>query len=268
MPAVFFFRRLCPFFIFLLPAEMRKLLLLTAFLGVTSAFAQEDDREILRGTVLYRNTAVPNENVINTTAGTATITDEQGRFAIGAKLDDELVFMALNYELQVVTINEEILRRNRLVVEVNEKVTELDEVTVSPEEQEEFLRLQNERFKGFDYEVDETSEVQNIALDPTVTGMQNGLNFVNIFKLLAGTLNKKKETEGTELKMSDVLRQIYDDTFFIRDLKLPPDGIEDFLYFCDAQMPSRSLLRKENEFELIEFLVTQSDAYRKSLQED
>ena len=76
------------------------------------------------------------------TAGIATITDGDGRFAIDAKLGDELVFMALNYELKIVEVDEATLRRNRLVVEVNEKITQLDEVTVSPEDQEEFLRLQ------------------------------------------------------------------------------------------------------------------------------
>ncbi|WP_088342278.1 hypothetical protein [Robiginitalea sediminis] len=247
---------------------MKKLLILALTLGIFSPVAaQDEDRELLRGSVLYRNTPVPNENVINTTAGLATITDDSGAFTIPVKLGDELVFMALNYELEVVEVSEEILRRNRLVVEVNEKVTELDEVTVSPEEQQEFLRLQNEDFKQFDYDTDETSEFQNIAEDQTVRGMQYGLNFVNIFKLLAGTLKKDTaEEQAPTLKMSDVLVQIYDEAFFIRDLKIPPDRIGQFLDFCDNQMPPRSLLRKENEFELIDFLVKQSDAFRKTME--
>ena len=237
-------------------------------LSAAQLTAQEDDRTLLRGTVLYRNSAVPNENVINTTAGTATITNENGTFAIPVKLGDELVFMALNYQLEIVEVDAEILKRNRLVVEVNEKVTELDEVTVSPEQQKEFLRLQNEDFKGYDYETDETTEFQNVAEDPTVQGMQYGLNFVNIFKLLAGTLKKEPEQAAPELKMSDVLSQIYDDIFFVRDLKIPPDKIQEFLYYCDDQLPSRELLRKENEFELIDFLVNQSEAFRETLPED
>ncbi len=167
---------------------MRLLILMIVFFGVlVPGRAQEDDRTLLRGTVLYRNSVVPNENVINTTAQQATITDEGGKFAIPVKVGDEVVFMALNYQLQMVKITEDILKNNRLVVEVTEKVTELDEVVLSPEDQEEFIRLSNEDFKGFDYDTDETSEVVNIAEDPTTRGMQYGLNFVNIFKLLAST---------------------------------------------------------------------------------
>ena len=242
---------------------MTRLLTFLLTLGVFLTLqAQENDRELLRGTVLYRNTPVPSENVINTTAGRATITDERGEFAIAVREGDELVFMALNYELQVVTVSAEMLQRNRLVVEVNEKVTQLDEVTVSPEEQQEFLRLQNEDFKQFDYEADETSDFQNIAQDQTVRGMQYGLNFVNLFKLLTGTYKRQNPQEPIALKMSDVLLQIYDEAFFVQDLKIAPDRIGEFLTYCDSQLPPRSLLRKENEFELIDFLVTQSEAFR------
>ncbi|MFZ9005129.1 MAG: carboxypeptidase-like regulatory domain-containing protein, partial [Robiginitalea sp.] len=192
---------------------MKKFYLVLLCLGVFGpAGAQDEDRSLLRGTVLYRNSVVPNENVINTTAQLATITNEQGRFAIPVKEGDELVFMALNYQLQVVKITAEIIKNNRLVVEVTEKVTELDEVVVSPEDQEEFIRLSNEDFKGFDYDTDETSDVVNIAEDATVRGMQYGLNFVNIFKPLASTVGSEKQQEAPPLKASEVLRQVYDDS--------------------------------------------------------
>jgi hypothetical protein len=247
---------------------MKKFYLFLFCLGfLVTAGAQEEDRSLLRGTVLYRNSVVPNENVINTTAQKATITDEQGRFAIEVKEGDELVFMALNYQLQMVKITAEIIKNNRLVVEVTEKVTELDEVVVSPEDQEEFIRLSNEEFKGFDYDTDETSEVTNIAEDPTVRGMQYGLNFVSIFKLLANAIEGDKKQEVAPLKVSEVLRQVYDDNFFVRDLKIPQDRIDAFLLYCDNQLPPRTLLRKENEFQLIDFLVTQSEAFRE-IQED
>lgn len=240
----------------------RLLIILLIVSSVTYLQAQEDDRTLLRGTVLYRNSVVPNENVINTSAQLATITNERGEFTIPVKEGDELVFMAVNYQLQMVKVTTDILKNNRLVVEVTEKVTELDEVVVSPEDQEEFIRLSNEEFKGFDYETDQTTEVSNIAEDMTTRGMQYGLNFVNIFKLLASTVSGDKGDEPPPLKVSEVLRQVYDDPFFVQDLQIPPDQIDAFLIYCDNQLPPRTLLRKENEFELIDFLVRQSEDFR------
>lgn len=216
---------------------------------------------------MYRNTSVPNENVINSTSGEATITNDNGEFIIAVKAEDQVVFTAVNYQLMVVKITPEILQNNRLVVEVTEKVTELDEVVVTPENQEGFLRVKNEDFKEFNYEIDRGTEVVNVAESQTVRGMQHGLNIKNIFKALF----KSREVDGEErepLKVSEVLRHVYDDEFFVVDLKLPQDKIDAFLIYCDDKIPSQTLLKKENEFQLIDFLVTQSKEYLETLNEE
>ncbi len=240
-----------------------KLLLVFSFLIVLSTQAQDDDRQMLRGQVLYRNVNVPNENVINATSEAFTITNEDGEFAIRVKVGDELVFTAINYQLEVVKITEEILKKNRLVVEVNEKVTQLDEVVVSPEDQAKFLQMQNEDFRQYDYEIDRGTEVENIATSRVDRGLlQNGLNFVNIFKaLMKSGSDSGEESTRAPLKVSEVLRHVYDDEFFVKDLKLPQDKIDEFLFYCDTKVPPQSLLRKDNEFQLIDFLVTQSKNY-------
>jgi len=233
-----------------------------SFLFINIGFSQDEIRQLLRGQVLYRNTNVANENVINSTSEMATITNDRGQFAIAVKSGDVLVFTAVNYELKVVTITEQIIQNNRLVVEVNEKVTELDEVIVTPEDQERFIQLKNEELKVYEYEIDRSTEVENIALSQSERGMRDGLNFVNIFKaLLKSVKGQGKEAAREPLKISEVLRQVYDDEFFVVDLKLPQDSIDAYLVYCDAQMPSQSLLQKDNEFELIDFLVTHSKTF-------
>ncbi|NND78276.1 MAG: hypothetical protein HKN53_00085 [Maribacter sp.] len=236
------------------------LLALSIFMFVSMGHAQDDDRSYLRGQVLYRNAFVPNENVINTTSEFATITNNKGEFLIKVKVGDELVFTAVNYQLQIVIITEEIIRRGRLVVEVKEKVTQLDEVVVTPEEQEKFLEVKNEEFKDFEYEADRSTEVENIAMPEITRGMKDGINFVNIFKALAKANTTADETRAP-LKMSQVMRQVYEDEFFVSDLHLPQDQIDAFLIYCDSKMPTQTLLRKENEFQLIDFLVTHSKTF-------
>lgn len=246
--------------------DMKRILLLVpALFFLTLGIAQTEDRRPLRGQVMYRNVPVPNENVINTTTERATITNEKGEFLIYVREGDELVFTAVNYQIEILKVTPEILRKNRLVVEVNEKVTELDEVTVSPENQTKFLRLQNEEFKEYEYETDATSEFRNVALDPAGVQMRDGLNFVNIFKALFLSGNRDESADRTPLKVSEVLRQVYDDDFFVRDLQLSQDQIDAFLVYCDSKLPAQSLLRKDNEFQLIEFLVNHSKEFRQSL---
>jgi len=119
----------------------------------------------------------------------------------------------------------------------------------------------------FDYEIDRGTEVENVASSRITRGMKDGINFVNIFKALF----KSQEVNGQQrapLKVSEVLRHVYDDEFFVVDLKLPQDKIDAFLLYCDDKIPSQTLLRKENEFQLIDFLVTQSKEYLASLNEE
>ncbi|NDV44614.1 carboxypeptidase-like regulatory domain-containing protein [Flagellimonas sediminis] len=246
---------------------MKKIVLILFSLLVSGWSLAQDSRQLLRGKVLYRSSNVPNENVINSTSGEATITNDNGEFAIEVKAGDKVVFTAVNYQLEVVTITPEILQNNRLVVEVNEKVRELDEVVVTPENQAKFLEVKNEDFKEFNYEIDRNTEVVNVAESRTVRGMQDGLNFVNIFKALFKSRQEESGEEREPLKVSEVLRHVYDDEFFVVDLKLPQDKIDAFLLYCDDKIPSQTLLKKENEFQLIDFLVTQSKSYLETLEE-
>ena len=228
--------------------------------------AQDDGRQMLRGQVIYKQNAVANQNVINITSQHATITNDRGEFAIRVKTDDELGFTAVNYQIMIVKITDSILENNRLVIEVNEKVTELDEVVVTPEQQEKFLEMENKILKEeYVYEIDRSTEVENIAYEPTQTNLTNGLNFVGIYKALAKAAKGDKVEEKEQLKMSEVLRQVYDDEFFVVDLSIPQDKIDAFLYFCDTQMSGPSLLTKDHEFQLIDFLVNHSETFLQSI---
>lgn len=236
------------------------------FISLPLVLLSQEDRTLVRGKVIYLNTNVPNENVINITAETATITDDKGEFMIGVKEGDVLAFTSLNYQFKTVTITADIIQKNRMVVSVDEKITELDEVIVTPENRERFLQLKGEEFKQVDYTTDQATRVDNVALPLQDRGMQYGLNFVNIFKALFKA-NSENPDVLSQVKVSEVLRQVYDDEFFVRDLNIAQDQIDAFLFFLDEKTPPRELLRKDQEFQLIDYLVNSSKEYNQILAE-
>jgi len=243
---------------------MRIKLFFGLFFSFGLLFAQQSkspELHLLRGQVLYRNSFVQDEAVVNSTRDLSTITDQNGAFEIYVAVGDELVFKAVNYQLEVVKITTDIIQNNRLVVEVTERVNELDEVVVGPENQQKFIELKNEEFKGYDYGIDRSTPVQNTVLSPSATGMRDGLNFVAMYKLLKSLLFSA-DPEKPSVPLSKALRTVYEDDFFINDLGLELAEIELFLKFCNETIPARDLLRKENEFELIEFLVNSSTAFK------
>ncbi|MEL4307848.1 carboxypeptidase-like regulatory domain-containing protein [Joostella sp. CR20] len=216
----------------------------------------QENTVLLKGKVMYHNTSVSNENVINVTTEKATITNKDGEFEITVKKGDKLAFTAMNYEFKTVEITDEILENNRLVVEVNEKITELDQVVVTPEDRAEYIRLKNEEFKQYAYETDQATPTVNYAIPVSQRGMVNGLNFVNIYKALFKSHKDKEETKI--ILPSQVLRQVYDDEFFVMDLNIPQDQIDEFLFYVDDKLPSQTLMQRSHEFELIDFLVDES----------
>ncbi len=246
--------------------HLMKNVLFLLYLVISFSVFGQSDLVRLKGQVLYRNSFVSDEAVVNSTREISTITDENGAFTIEVAVGDELVFTAVNYQLEVIQITEDILNNGRLVVEVTEKVRQLDEVVVTPDNQEAFIELKNEEFKGFEYEMDRASPVENIALSSTARGMQDGLNFISVFKLLKSLLVPNEGDNVPKLKLSEALAKVYDERFFLQDLKLSPAQIPDFLTYCDERVPTYQLLRKENEFELLEFLVTTAEAFKKEMQ--
>ena len=243
---------------------MRKTISILILLCAVFGTAQQDYRTWLRGKVLYQDSSVVAANILNTNSEQATITDDNGEFAIEVKLGDELIISSVQYEIRVLIITKEILQRNRLVVDVNEKIQVLDEVVVSPTRPEKFLDLQEEEFKKFDYTSDKSTRVENEILRKNQ--LYEGVDFVNIFKLMYKALRKKNSDDqiGSSYAPSDVIRQIYPDAFFSEELHIPQGQIGLFLEFIDDRLEAKDLLKKENEFQLMDFLIKQSEKFART----
>ena len=242
---------------------MMKQLLLFIFFIHLSFTAICQDRRPLKGQLLYKNTKVVAANVVNNTAQTNTITDSEGAFEIDVLLGDEIIFSSVQYRIRSVKITEDILSKNRLVVSVNENINELKEVVVTTDDVEKFLDLKEEEFKGFDYEKDKSSKLVNKAYNDRQ--LSDGIDFVNIAKLLARALGNKSSDEQMRMKPSEILPLVFEDDFFAVDLGLDKSQVISFLEFIDNRMKTGELLKKDKEFQLIDFLINESKEFKNDL---
>ena len=243
---------------------MKQLLLFIFF--IHSSFAAIcQDRRPLKGQLLYKNTKVVAANVVNNTAQTNTITDSDGAFEIDVLLGDEIIFSSVQYRIRSVKITEDILSKNRLVVSVNENINELKEVVVTTDDVEKFLDLKEEEFKGFDYEKDKSSKLVNKAYNDRQ--LSDGIDFVNIAKLLARAFGNKSSDEQMRMKPSEILPLVFEDDFFEVDLGLDKSQVISFLEFIDNRMKTGELLKKDKEFQLIDFLINESKEFKNDLED-
>ena len=227
----------------------------------SSIILNSQDRKPIKGQLLYKNTKVIAANVINNTSQMNTITDSDGFFEIDVALGDEIIFSSVQYRIRSVIITDEILKKNRLVVSVNENINELKEVVVTTEDVEKFLDLKEEEFKGFDYEEDKSSKLINRATSNRQ--LSNGIDFVNIARLLARAIKNKTPEEQMKMKPSEILPLVFELSFFEEDLGIQRSQVNSFLEHIDKNMKTSKLLKKDKEFELIDYLVDQSELFKK-----
>ena len=230
------------------------------FLFLSLQFAYNQDRELIQGKVIYRNINVVAANVINNTSQNTTITDDLGEFQIYAREGDEIIFSSVQYIIRTVRITDEIIKNKRLTVQINERIQELDEVVITPDNTEKFLDLKEEEFKGFDYIADKSTRVQNNLTE--TRQLKNGVDFVNIFKLLKTIIDSKSEEEKESLLASEVIPYLLEDDFFTESLLLASSQIIDFLIYIDSRPNSVDILLEKNQFLLIDFLLNESIRYK------
>ena len=230
------------------------------FLFLSLQFAYNQDRELIQGKVIYRNINVVAANVINNTSQNTTITDDQGEFQIYAREGDEIIFSSVQYIIRTVRVTDEIIKNKRLTVQINERIQELDEVVITPDNTEKFLDLKEEEFKGFDYIADKATRVQYNLTE--TRQLKNGVDFVNIFKLLKTIIDSKSEEEKESLLASEVIPYLFEDDFFTESLLLASSQIVDFLIYIDSRPNSVDILLEKNQFLLIDFLLNESIRYK------
>lgn len=249
---------------------MKLKLLLFSLLISTLMLAQDADRKILRGAVVYRNVKVVGVNIVNNTTSKGTTTNKKGEFEILAKKDDILIFSSVQYTIKEIVITDKIIDNNRLVVEVKEKVEALDEVVISPENRDKFLDFQEEeivKYKDYQFADDRYSEVRNTALGQTEFRGANILGLVGMLvnSIFKGKGKKREKAKAIYERTSfNEIRYRYKDDFFTKNLGIPEDKISAFLYYCDDQMPSEDIFLEKNEFLMIDFMVKNSKEYLNS----
>tara|TARA_X000001036_G_C20657324_1_gene797508 strand:+ start:234 stop:965 length:732 start_codon:yes stop_codon:yes gene_type:complete len=242
-----------------------KIILFLSFSILFSTSLLSQERQLIKGKLLYKNTVVVAANVVNNTAQTNTITNSDGEFEIKVAEGDEIIFSSVQYLIRSVKITQEILTKNRLVVSVNENITELKEVVVTTEDKDRFLDLLEEEFKGFDYDQDKSTRINNKLTDDRL--ITNGIDFVNIAKLISKALSSKSKEEQMKMKPSEVLPLVFETSFFENDLSLRNDQVVGFLEYIDAQMKTSELLKQSKQFQLIDYLINKSKMYKNILSE-
>lgn len=251
-----------------------KLLLIGFFLMGFRTSAQTFDPKILEGKVYSGDGDVAATHVLNTTTRKAAITDVDGFFSIAVNLNDTLVFSAVQYQKKTLVITVGIMESKFISVALEEGNIALDEVVVTP------YNLTGELGRDMGR--------LNVATPITATalGLPNayvriptqaerklfeatsGGGFIPlnpIINAITGRTKQLKQLVAVEKKYArtERVQQFYPDSLWIKELKIPADKLDDFLYFCEVDPAFTAVVDTADKLKIWDYLKHKSIAYRK-----
>ncbi|WP_019037993.1 carboxypeptidase-like regulatory domain-containing protein [Psychroflexus tropicus] len=256
---------------------MRFISTIILVLSFQSLFAQIGERVYVAGEVIVPQDGEASQiEVINQNTNKGTVTNEYGQFGITVKEGDRLRFEAIQYQNFTVIIDDNIIKKKKLTIKINDEINTLDEVIVRPYDLEGNIEVDVRKVKTEFYEAPESEAVINEyegnqpyvgsqTLTENVTTEQrfirNGLNIANIFREILSS-REVKEDHKLPQNVDVMVRKMYKDSFFKENLDIEESEINNFIFFVEDKGLTKSMLEKGNELDLIEFLIKKSESFK------
>lgn len=241
-----------------------KLSILLIILSVSMGFGQSQK---LKGYVYDEDASVKGCTILNVTSSAKTYTDNLGYFELLAAEGDSLVFSSLFHSKLTVVLDKTHFLENQVFV-LKSVVNQLDEVLLTD--------TQNKRYNTHEFNTKLSSIIQeDIKRNSHLYGInasQYGVDFVYLYKLVAGLFKKKPTYKESPLNYNNLKELFESSGFFTEDLLTESMGIAKdqkflFLEFCSLRRIDSSLARKEREMELLDTLMLRSIEFKQILSE-
>ncbi|WP_243698910.1 hypothetical protein [Flavobacterium sandaracinum] len=242
-----------------------KIVLLCLIFFSQFTFGQNENRKSLHGQFTNEFALVDNGYVFNLNSKTRTFISNQGFFDILAKAKDTLLVSSPAFKSKKIVLEDKDFIKPLFVVLLEAQTTLLKEVIVKGKTDIKPAIGNSQGIVDIEFIDDAKSSPINRTM-PLNGTIENGMDFVRIFKMVSKVFKKDVAvTEGSNalVDFSDVVSKGLDRYFFTNTLKLKSEEIELFLDYCENDAKSKTLLKQEDEFMLIDFLITKNEEFKR-----
>ena len=229
------------------------------------SFGQNENRKSLHGQFINESALVDNGYVFNLNSKTRTFISGQGFFDILAKAKDTLLVSSPSFKSKKIVIQDKDFSKPLFVVNLETQTTLLKEVIVKRKAEIKPITGNSQGIVDLQFFDDAKSSPVNRTM-PSDGSIENGMDFVRVFKMVSKLFKNdsaKKTDLNAKVDFSDVVFRGIDKYFFINTLKLKNEEIGLFLDYCENDPKSKSLLKQEDEFLLIDFLITKNEEFKR-----
>ena len=249
------------------------ILLLLITLTSTIIFSQEKNKTI-EGFIGYENHPLKDVHILNKTSQIGTITNDGGKFKIVVNENDTLLVSHLNFKNQEILITHKIIKERAIIISMKDETYVLDEVSISKPKSIFHIDkdimphnapIVNAKTLKLPYANSKPKK------DERIVKLNSGfaISLTNLITTLNGS--KKRARKANELYKQDKnlqkIRKHFTDDFFVTDLKIKKQYINQFLNYC----ASKNIIRhyqSDNQLRLIKVLLEESKTFAHQIDSD
>ena len=253
---------------------MKKTILLFILLLVFIKLNAQDKTSVLIGKTVLDSLPTADVHVVNLHTNKGTITNAKGFFEIPVKVGDSLFFSHLNLQGKFLVISKQLLKDKNLIIHLEEKTVTLNGFIL-------------EKPKSIFYQDPQITEYNG----PTVNAKTLNLPYANtkvkkddaIFKFRSGGVvsldnlinsingNNKRKKLMQKMAKDDAnlekIRKLFTDDFFVTDLKIKKEYINQFLNDC-VDKNIISIFKSDNIINLTNLLIKESKLYPHKMRDE
>ena len=246
---------------------MKKPLILLTFLLFLAALNAQEKRIFIIGKTVLDSLPVIDVHVINQNTKVGTVTNDNGVFEIPVKLGDSLFFSHLNLQDKLLIITDKLLSNKKNIISLDEKTIVLNEMIL---EKQRSIFYQDPEITSYKGPV-VTAKSLNLPYantivkkDKSVIKFRSGgvISLDNLINSING--NKKREKLLKKLvsedEMLEKIRKHFTDDFFITDLNIKKDYINQFLNDC-IDKNIIAIFKSDNKIKLTNLLIEESTLF-------
>lgn len=227
---------------------------------------------LLEGQVLNDTIDRSNLNIVNISLKKGTTTSNSGVFEIFVREGDTINISALQYMSKQFVVNPTIYNRKKITLYLEPKITELDEVEISNVQLtgDIFKDVQNSKLKKQIFPSD-LGIPENTAPPRTIEERRyytavtssSGIPLDGLINTITGRLKMLKkhiEVSRFEKKVQEA-RYEFSDSLYMRELNIPQERIEDFVYYVFEDAKAASYVNTDNALGLLDYMILKSKDY-------
>lgn len=218
-------------------------------------FVNAQEFKLLEGRIAHSSLSLAGIHVVNTSRGTAQITDVDGRFEISVKQGETLFFSGIQFKQRKLIITQEIFSLDKITVYMEAYVNELDEVIVTPHQLSGNLRTDfnnsglkpqiNFKDVGIPGFVGERKEkivpAKSLILNALLLPISGGIDIEAVYKHLSGYYKRLKKQRKVHAHFEQVFEIIkfYGPYFFVENYSLELEQVYEFVLGCSENSDIR-----------------------------